>query len=595
MKNYKIFFLLLIFILLQSNTLSTIRYVKAGNPTPVAPYTSWATASDSLWKALRISVSGDTVFVGNGSYLLDFDTLQQGVALIGSGIDSCIFNLHHLSNLNNFSFVVSDSSLISNIQFRGYNYNDGFGIFGTNCNNTIITNNLFTKCNNAVACVGIKIISNQFILNQTAINEPLSTLSPVQISENTFVNCTNSIGLRGSKAIIRNNYFYVDYSSDRPTFINDFGGGRPEITNNIFFYARVNKPIDQLIAAHNGDLIQNNVLISRTDYQEPFILTADPIISKNNHFEGRLNAHHLYFQAIGPQLVIKNNNYWNTGLLYYPSYNNPFRDTELQQDPMFIDSTDFHLQKYSPLIDRGDSSVLDKDGSISDIGVYGGPLGESYVYIDKAPRAPVGLAVTLNADTVLLKWRKNTESDIRKYQIYTDSTTNVTTDTNRYLTSVNDTLLKIPKSYFSGSSAYFRIVAVDSGYNKSQGGIAVGVVLTGIDEGGELAGERYRLYQNYPNPYGGAGKEKTKISYELKKRGYVKLRVYNVVGEELAVLVNGEQEAGYYEEEFGAPEVRKGLEKHILTSGIYIYKLEIRDSETGHPVFNESRKMLFVK
>ncbi|NUN09315.1 MAG: hypothetical protein HUU54_09080, partial [Ignavibacteriaceae bacterium] len=49
------------------------------------------------------------------------------------------------------------------------------------------------------------------------------------------------------------------------------------------------------------------------------------------------------------------------------------------------------------------------------------------------------------------------------------------------------------------------------------------------------------------------------------------------------------------EEEFGAPEIRKGLEDHILTSGIYIYKLEIRDSESGHPVFNESKKMLYVK
>ncbi|NUN11015.1 MAG: hypothetical protein HUU54_17700, partial [Ignavibacteriaceae bacterium] len=177
--------------------------------------------------------------------------------------------------------------------------------------------------------------------------------------------------------------------------------------------------------------------------------------------------------------MIRNNNYWNTGLLYYPSYNNPYKHTELQKDPMFVDSADFHLQKYSPLIDRGDSSVLDKDGSISDIGVYGGVFGESYVYIDKAPRAPSGLTVTLSADTVLLKWKKNTESDIRKYYIYADSTTGVTTDTNRYLTSANDTLLKIPKSYFTWGSAYFRIAAVDSGYNKSQGSIAVGVVLTG--------------------------------------------------------------------------------------------------------------------
>ncbi|NUN11011.1 MAG: hypothetical protein HUU54_17680 [Ignavibacteriaceae bacterium] len=432
------------------------------------------------------------------------------------------------------------------------------------------------------------------MLNQYALNDPGYTLNPALISENTFINCTNSIAIRETRTYIRNNYFYYD-GALFPIFILDFGGGQPEITNNAFVLGRPNMFIDNLVVADNGDLIQNNVFISPTSADEPFVYTEFPIISKNNHFEGGLIAHYLAYQAISPQLVIKNNNYWNTRSKYYPSYNNPYIHTEIQKDPMFIDSTDFHLQKYSPLIDRGDSSVLDKDGSISDIGVYGGPFGESYVYIDKAPRAPSGLTVTLSADTVLLKWKKNTESDIRMYYIYTDSTTGVTTDTNSYLTSTNDILLKIPKSYFTWGSAYFRIVAVDSGYNKSQGSIAVGVVLTGTEEGEEIAAERYRLYQNYPNPYGGAGKEKTKISYELKKRGYVKLRVYNVVGEELAILVNGEREAGYYEEEFGAPVIRKGLEDHILTSGIYIYKLEIRDSETGHPVFNESKKMLYVK
>ncbi|NUN10568.1 MAG: hypothetical protein HUU54_15440 [Ignavibacteriaceae bacterium] len=74
MKKLNISSLLIIFIFLQINALSAIRYVKAGNPTPLAPYTSWATAADSIWKALRVSVSGDTVFVGNGIYT-ETDTL----------------------------------------------------------------------------------------------------------------------------------------------------------------------------------------------------------------------------------------------------------------------------------------------------------------------------------------------------------------------------------------------------------------------------------------------------------------------------------------------------------------------------------------
>ncbi len=60
--------IIVLILALTIQTAATIRYVKAGNPAPLAPYTSWATAADSIWKALRISVSGDTVFVGNGIY-----------------------------------------------------------------------------------------------------------------------------------------------------------------------------------------------------------------------------------------------------------------------------------------------------------------------------------------------------------------------------------------------------------------------------------------------------------------------------------------------------------------------------------------------
>ncbi|NUN10964.1 MAG: hypothetical protein HUU54_17445, partial [Ignavibacteriaceae bacterium] len=585
---------LLLFILtLTIQTTATIRYVKAGNPTPLAPYTSLATAADSIWKALRISVSGDTVFVGNGTYR-EQDTLPFGVSLIGAGADSCVWDCSPTAQQTGYTLTISDYNTVSGFTFKGYisfGYH-GKAINGPDADNSIIIGNKFIDLEKGVSILSPDIIDNHFekIIEAIRLWFTFIPVGESNVINNRFINCNTSIKANDYKTYIRNNYFY--YDSDRtPTFIHDFGGGQPEIFNNFFVFNGQAGPtnIYQFISGHHSDLIRNNILISKTDYTGgKFIFSLDPLKSINNHFEGKLKGYWIWSNAVTSELVIKNNNYWLLSAIYDFAYTNPYEHTQLQKDPMFIDSTDFHLQKYSPLIDRGDSSVLDKDGTISDIGVYGGAFGESYVYIDKAPRAPSGLTVTLSADTVLLKWKKNTESDIRKYYIYTDSTTGVTTDTTRYLTSSNDTLLKIPKSYFTWGSAYFRIAAVDSGYNKSQGSIAVGVVLTGMGEGEEIAAERYRLYQNYPNPYGGAGKEKTKISYELKKRGYVKLRVYNVVGEELAVLVNGEQEAGYYEEEFGAPEIRKGLEDHILTSGIYIYKLEIRDSETGHPVFNES-------
>ena len=93
-------------------------------------------------------------------------------------------------------------------------------------------------------------------------------------------------------------------------------------------------------------------------------------------------------------LVFHYNNVWNNAINYVGFTPD---STNISVDPMVVndDTTqgelDFHLQKYSPLIDAGDPNILDKDGSRSDIGLYGGPFGESYKYLDLAPRAPINL------------------------------------------------------------------------------------------------------------------------------------------------------------------------------------------------------------
>lgn len=72
----------------------------------------------------------------------------------------------------------------------------------------------------------------------------------------------------------------------------------------------------------------------------------------------------------------------------------------------------------------------------------------------------------------------------------------------------------------------------------------------------------YKLFQNFPNPFNPS----TKISYKIKKEGNVSLTVFNLVGQEISVLVNEKQSAGNYEVEFDASE---------LTTGVYLYKLQI--------------------
>ena len=71
----------------------------------------------------------------------------------------------------------------------------------------------------------------------------------------------------------------------------------------------------------------------------------------------------------------------------------------------------------------------------------------------------------------------------------------------------------------------------------------------------------FALKQNYPNPFNPS----TIIKFSIPEKGHVKLSVYNLLGEEIAVLANEVKEAGFYEATFNAA---------YLPSGTYIYKIE---------------------
>ena len=87
--------------------------------------------------------------------------------------------------------------------------------------------------------------------------------------------------------------------------------------------------------------------------------------------------------------------------------------------------------------------------------------------------------------------------------------------------------------------------------------------------------QKFELQQNYPNPFNPS----TVISYTIGKAGNVTLKVYNVLGQEVATLVNGYQDANVYKVNFNASG---------LTSGVYFYQLR-----SGSNVASE--KMLLMK
>lgn len=91
-----------------------------------------------------------------------------------------------------------------------------------------------------------------------------------------------------------------------------------------------------------------------------------------------------------------------------------------------------------------------------------------------------------------------------------------------------------------------------------------GIVLDNSDKGGIVTS--YSLDQNYPNPFNPA----TTISYSIPEESQVSLKIYDVMGSEVAELVNGRQLAGIYNANFDASSLASGTYFYKLTAGNFV-------------------------
>ena len=87
--------------------------------------------------------------------------------------------------------------------------------------------------------------------------------------------------------------------------------------------------------------------------------------------------------------------------------------------------------------------------------------------------------------------------------------------------------------------------------------------------------KNYNLSQNYPNPFNPI----TKIQYQLAKNSHVELKVFDVAGHQIALLVNEQQTPGTYEAEFDGSG---------YASGVYFYQITTES-------FTETKRMVMVK
>jgi parallel beta-helix repeat protein len=455
--------------------------------------------------------------------------------------------------------------------------------------------------------------SNSVVKNNSIYTDPNSTAAV--IAGIRIAATTNSY-----TPIIDLNY--IENDNPRGNGINKGLGSSPTIKNNVIsLKGTANEAIN--IGIGGISRIMNNLIIAENGYDGIYGNGSTKVII-NNYITGNLYSYGI--NNIGPGDTVKNNvitncgggiSVWNNQDITIQN-NNAWRNdinnagfvpdtTNLSVDPMIVndDSTqgelDFRLQMYSPLIDAGDPTILDRDGSRSDIGLYGGPYGWTYTYQDLAPRPPHNVTAAIEEGLVKLTWNKNTEADFSHYRIYRDTVTIVIYDSTKMIAETPDTFYydQLPPVN-KETRFYYVITAFDNQGNQSYPSEEINVLVTGLGEHPPKGYDGYRLLANYPNPFNPS----TKIPYRLKERGHVRLSIYDLKGELVRILVNEWQERGYYEVVFQPNtedknkitkfEVMMGKTYNHLSSGMYIYRIQVID-ERNIPVFTDSEKMILLK
>lgn len=172
----------------------------------------------------------------------------------------------------------------------------------------------------------------------------------------------------------------------------------------------------------------------------------------------------------------------------------------------------------------------------------------------------------------ILNWHATDSADSYGVQISANAAfTSIIIDT-----SVVDTFFQTG-ILSAGTRYYWRVCGVNqygAGDYSLAANFTTGNQIVAVEELTEIA-PSFILEQNFPNPFNPV----TQIKYSLPVDRYISLKVYNIVGEEVAVLFDGNQKAGYHVASFDGSK---------LTGGVYLYRLKANN-------FTESKKLILLK
>jgi hypothetical protein len=209
---------------------------------------------------------------------------------------------------------------------------------------------------------------------------------------------------------------------------------------------------------------------------------------------------------------------------------------------------------------------------------YDSNIDSGYSVDNLPPGAPAALAANINSGSVSLQWKAAVAPDLWGYLIYRSTSPLLSVLSLTPYATTADTAYLDAKPITTAQS-YYVVAAKDIHGNLSPLSNQVSVLLTGIDSKGGLP-KTFALMQNYPDPFNPT----TLISYQLSAVSNVSLKVYDMLGREVASLFNGRENPGSYSVMFDGS-------RHA--SGVYLYRL-VALEDNGR-FFTATRKLVLMK
>jgi PKD repeat protein len=271
---------------------------------------------------------------------------------------------------------------------------------------------------------------------------------------------------------------------------------------------------------------------------------------------------------------------FDTDSLIHPRIKSGLYTVEANYDSLWtaVNSTAAYGKSYySVLVPTAKDSTAYSNGLIDfriiagmDEGNFASNVLSGYSVDNLKPNAPRNLQGVLVQDTIAsLQWSANKDDDLQYYSAYR-STDGIIFE---LINETIDTTL-IDTIDFSADSVMYAVKAVDYAGNHSDYSNFVNFNITNINQD-VIYDLDFRLHQNYPNPFN----PKTTFQFSLKQSRFVTMKIYDILGEEVATLVSERLTAGQYKYEWDAGS---------FASGVYLYRIQAGD-------YVDVKKMVLMK